>query len=101
MNKLAVSSLDLPDAPTGSPIGDPVVSRDLGLVGHVSVQLTAIVGNASLSIDSLFALKRGDVVELNESLDDPIVLLLNGKPVAKGELVAVEETFGVRITEVL
>lgn len=101
MNKLAVSSLDLPVSPASAPAGSPLVPRDLGLVGHVTVKLSALVGTASLSIESLFALKRGEVVELAESLDDPITLLLNGKPVAKGELVAVEESFGVRITELL
>lgn len=100
MTKLAVSSLDLPEA-ISAPIGTPLVARDLGLVGHVTVKLSALVGTANLSIDALFALKRGEVLALNESLDDPITLLLNGKPVAKGELVAVEESFGVRITELL
>lgn len=101
MTKLAVSSIDLPEAPAASPIGNPLVSRDLGLVGHVTVKLSALVGSATLSIDVLFALKRGEIVALNESVDDPITLLLNGKPVAKGELVAIEDCFGVRITELL
>lgn len=101
MNKLAVSSLDLPESPAPKPTGAPLLSRDLGLVGHVNVTLSAVVGTAQLSIESLFALKRGDVVALNETLDAPITLLLNGKVVARGELVAVEESFGVRITELL
>jgi flagellar motor switch protein FliN/FliY len=101
MTKLAVSSLDLPEAPSAAPSGASLVSRDIGLVGHVAVQLSAIVGTAQLSIDELFALKRGDVVTLDASVDDPITLLLNGKAIARGELVAVEECFGVRITELL
>lgn len=99
MTKTLVSSIDLPDAPAAAPTGLPLVPKDMGLVGHVPVALTALVGSVSISIEQLFALKNGDVVAMNESLDAPITLQLNGKAVARGELVAVEDNFGIRITE--
>lgn len=99
MNKTSVNSIDLPDANENAPTGSPVINKDMSLVGHVPVTLTALIGSVSISIEKLFSLKKGEVLEMNESLDMPITLQLNGKPVARGELVAVEDNFGIRITE--
>ena len=99
MNKTTVNPLDLPPASENAPTGYPLVNNDMSLIGHVPVTLTALVGSVSISIDKLFALKKGEVLEMNESLDMPITLQLNGKSVARGELVAVEDNFGIRITE--
>lgn len=99
MNKKTVNPLDLPPASENAPTGNPLVNKDMSLIGHVPVTLTALVGSVSISIDKLFALKKGEVLEMNESLDMPITLQLNGKSVARGELVAVEDNFGIRITE--
>ena len=52
-----------------------------------------------MTIDHLFALREGEVLTMNEDLNAPVTLLLNGKAVARGELVAVDECFGIRITE--
>lgn len=99
MSKTAVNPIDLPDAPESAPTGSNLLTKDMSLVGHVSVTLTALVGSVSLNIEQLFALKKGEVLSMNESYDTPVTLLLNGKPVARGELVAVEDNFGIRITE--
>jgi flagellar motor switch protein FliN/FliY len=99
MSKTAVSPIDLPEAPEALPSGSNLLSKDMSLVGHVSVTLTALVGTVSLSIEQLFAMKKGEVLPMNESFDTPVTLLLNGKAVARGELVAVEDNFGIRITE--
>lgn len=76
-----------------------VVHKDVGLVGHVQVLLSAQVGTITLSIDHLFGLKCGDVVSMNELLEAPLTLMLNGRAVARGELLAVDDHFGVRILE--
>lgn len=75
------------------------VEKDIGLVGHVKVALAAQVGTMTMSIDELFALKPGDVVSMNELLEAPLTLMLNGRQVARGELLAVDDHFGVRILE--
>jgi flagellar motor switch protein FliN len=99
MNKKPVNPIDLPAAPESVPVGNSLISKDMSLVGHVPVTLTALIGSVSISIEKLFALKKGEVIEMNESLDTPVTLQLNGKSVARGELVAVEDNFGIRITE--
>lgn len=73
---------------------------DIALVGHVEVELTAQVGTVKLSIEKLFSLKSGDVVRMTELLDEPMTLLLNGKPVARAELMAIDDHFGLRIVEI-
>lgn len=78
----------------------PLGPIDIDLVSHVDVDLTAIIGSAKISIKKLFSLKSGDTIRLNESLNSDIILEIDNKPVAKGKLVAVEDCFGVEITEI-
>lgn len=73
--------------------------KDMGLIGHVQVSLAAHVGTVTMSIEQLFGLKTGDVVSMNELLEAPLTLMLNGRAVARGELLAVDDHFGVRILE--
>jgi len=74
-------------------------AKDISLIGHVQVALSAQVGTVTMTVDQLFALKSGDVVSMNELLEAPLTLMLNGRPVARGELLAVDDHFGVRILE--
>jgi flagellar motor switch protein FliN/FliY len=78
----------------------PALSKDISLIGHVQVSMTAQVGTVTMSVEKLFSLAAGDVVAMNELLEAPLTLMLNGKPVARGELLAVDDHFGIRILEV-
>ncbi len=77
-----------------------LVSMEMGLIGHVSVNASVNVGSVDVSIEKLFSLKPGETLSLNESVDSPIKLMVDGKVVALGNLVAVEDNFGIHITEV-
>lgn len=66
----------------------------------MQVALSAQIGTVDMSVDRLFGLKAGDEVVLNEQLEAPVTLLLNGKAVARAELVAIDDHFGVRILEI-
>lgn len=79
--------------------GDAVAAKDISLIGHVQVSLAAQVGTVTMSVERLFGLKAGDVVSMNELLEAPLTLLLNGRAVATAELLAVDDHFGVRILE--
>ncbi|MFZ2752582.1 MAG: FliM/FliN family flagellar motor switch protein [Lysobacteraceae bacterium] len=74
--------------------------KDISLIGHVQVSMAAQVGTVTMSVERLFSLAAGDVVKMNELLEAPLTLMLNGKPVARGELLAVDDHFGIRILEV-
>jgi flagellar motor switch protein FliN/FliY len=73
--------------------------QDFALVGHVPVTLMAQIGSVSITVEQLFKLRCGDVVAMAEALDAPVTLLLNGKAIARGELLAVDDQLGVRVTE--
>ncbi|MBB3804626.1 flagellar motor switch protein FliN/FliY [Xanthomonas arboricola] len=77
------------------------VTRDLSMFGHVKAKLVAHVGQVEMSVDEIMALKQGDIVALDESCEALVTLVLNGKPVARGELMAVGDKLGVRIQEIL
>lgn len=76
------------------------LSKDISLIGHVQVSMTAQVGTVTMSVEKLFSLAAGDVVAMNELLEAPLTLMLNGKPVARGELLAVDDHFGIRILDI-
>jgi flagellar motor switch protein FliN/FliY len=65
----------------------------------VKVQLQVCVGEAALTIGSLLGARENEVLALDRAIDQPVDLLLEGRVVARGQLVAVDGCFGVRITE--
>ncbi|ARV21268.1 hypothetical protein NY99_23335 [Xanthomonas phaseoli pv. phaseoli] len=77
------------------------VTRDLSIFAHVKAKLVAHVGQVEMSVDQIMALKQSDVVSLEESCEALVTLMLNGKAVARGELMAVGDKLGVRIQELL
>jgi flagellar motor switch protein FliN/FliY len=96
----------LPEQP---PAGDTVPTRpgdapplpDLERLGGVSVELTVEVGRTRMSLSETLALGPGSVVTLDRLSDQPVDLLVNGRPIARGEVVVIDEEFGLRITEVV
>lgn len=70
------------------------------VLGSVDLQIEAFLGHASLTVDALRNLEPEDVVELDAPLNQAVELRLNGVVIAAGELVAVGDKFGVKITEI-
>jgi flagellar motor switch protein FliN/FliY len=68
---------------------------------RVPLHVTAQLGGCTLTIEQILELGAGAIIDLNRSAAGPIDLLLNDKAVARGEIVAVGENFGVRITELI
>ncbi len=71
------------------------------LLLNVSLSLSAELGRRSLRLGELMRLGPGAVLDLDRRVDAPVDLLVNGRLIARGEIVAVDERFGVRITEVV
>ena len=80
---------------------EPLIKRDLSLLSHVLVELTVEVGPAEMTVDELFALRAGDVVKTMQQVNQPMTLQLDGKAVALGHLVAVDDNFGFQISAIL
>jgi flagellar motor switch protein FliN/FliY len=75
-------------------------STDLERLYDVTVELAVEVGRTRMTLGQALALGPGSVVTLDRLADKPVDLLVNGKPIARGEVVVIDEEFGLRITEV-
>ena len=78
----------------------PLIGWDPEIIENVEVQLEISIGTATISVGTLFDLRRDSIVKIDRLVDEPVDLLLNGRLVAKGQLVVVEDNFGIRITEI-
>ncbi len=76
-------------------------ARNLDLLANVALGVRAEVGRCTMRISDVLQLGRGSVVELDRLADDPIDVLVNERLVARGDIVAVGDRFGVRVTEVV
>ena len=75
-------------------------SENIDLIKNVKVRLLVKLGESELTVDELFNLKEGSIMKLNEEIDTPLDILLDGKLIAQGKLVAVDDNFGVKITNI-
>lgn len=75
-------------------------SETIGLLMDVELELTAELGSAELPIKKILDFTKGSIIELDTYTSNPIDLLANGKVIAKGEVVIIEDNFGLRITDV-
>ncbi len=73
----------------------------MDLILNVEVQATVELGRASLQVRDVLELGPGSVVELEKLAGDPVDVLVNNKPFARGEVVVIDENFGVRVTEII
>jgi flagellar motor switch protein FliN/FliY len=78
----------------------PAGRQDLTRLEAVTVELTVEVGRTHMTLGETLNLGPGSVVTLDRLADKPVDLLVNGRPIARGEVVVIDEQFGLRITEV-
>jgi flagellar motor switch protein FliN/FliY len=89
-------------APSPAPVAAPVhADVNLDLILDVQVTLSLEVGRARIPIRNLLQLNQGSVVELERMASEPLDVFVNGTLVAQGEVVVVNERFGVRLTDVV
>lgn len=82
-------------------LGGAFQKENIDLIMDVPLEVTVELGRTSKSIQEILDLSPGTIIELNKIAGEPIDVLVNGKYVAKGEVVVIEESFGVRITEIV
>jgi flagellar motor switch protein FliN/FliY len=75
--------------------------QTLDFILDVTLQVTVEVGRARMTIQDLLQLGQGSVVELEKLAGEPLDIYINGKQVARGEAVIVNEKFGVRLTDII
>jgi len=84
-------------APGEAHAGPPELER----LHDVPVELAVEIGRTRMTIRETLALAPGSVVTLNRLAGEPVDLLVNGKPIARGEVVVIDEEFGLRVTELV
>jgi flagellar motor switch protein FliN/FliY len=75
--------------------------RDLNLLLDIPLNISVELGRASLLLQDVLDLAPGSVVELDKAAGEPVDVLVNGRLVARGEVVVIEDNFGIRITEIV
>ncbi len=100
--KVNVQPVQFSPLKNNSKEGKKGASKDnLQLLLDVPLQITAELGRATMKIEDVLKLGPGSIIELNKLAGEPVDLLVNGKLIAQGEVVVVDENFGVRITSIL
>lgn len=79
----------------------PVSQENMGLIMDVPLEVTVELGRTKKSIAEILDFAPGTIIELDKIAGEPIDVLVNGKFVAKGEVVVIEENFGIRVTEII
>ena len=90
-----------PCAPLSEPPPAARGSDDLGAVYDIPVQLSAVLGKATMPVSQLLRLGRGAVVELDRKVGESIDILVNNRLVARGEVVILDDRLGVTMTEII
>lgn len=84
-------------APQSNPNGNP----DLDVILDIPVSISMEVGRTAITIRNLLQLNQGSVIELDRLAGEPLDVLVNGTLIAHGEVVVVNEKFGIRMTDVI
>ncbi|WP_418315339.1 flagellar motor switch protein FliN [Piscinibacter sakaiensis] len=84
-----------------TPGQNPVAGNDINMILDIPVQLTVELGRTRIPIKHILQLAQGSVVELETLAGEPMDVLVNGYLIAQGEVVVVNEKFGIRLTDIV
>ncbi|HTU84984.1 MAG TPA: flagellar motor switch protein FliN [Solirubrobacteraceae bacterium] len=95
--------LELEQLPAAAGENLPVTGGigDLRRLSAVPVDLSVEMGRTRMTVGETLELRQGSIITLNRMAGEPVDLLVNGTPIARGEVVVIDEQFGLRVTEVL
>ncbi len=96
--EVAVQSAQFPDFDNGSTQPLP---QNMELIKDVPLQVTVRLGKTKMTIEEILELGEGSIIELDKLAGEPVDLLVNGKLVAKGEVVVIDENFGFRVKDII
>jgi flagellar motor switch protein FliN/FliY len=81
--------------------GETPAAERLGAVYDIPVQLSVVLGRATIRLNQLLRLNRGDVIELDRKVGEPVEILVNNRLVARGEIVLIDDRLGITMTEIV
>jgi flagellar motor switch protein FliN len=96
----AAELIELPDLAAAMPSGPALVGANAALLDSIEVTVQVVVGQSRTTLGQLMKLKQADVLTVDRKADYPVDIVVNGNVVARGQLVVVDDAFGVRVTEV-
>lgn len=96
----ATESIELPELAPRHTSGPAVLRPNPALLDSINVSLSVVVGQARATLGQLMALKEADLLTIDRKVDTPVDIVVNGNVVARGQLVVIDDAFGVRVTEV-
>lgn len=96
-----VQNVQLPQFGKGAPTGEPVLGGNTDLLMNVPLDVTIEIGQARRKIKDILAFSQGTVIELEKQAGAPVDIVVNGQLIAHGDVVVIDDNFGVRITEIL
>ena len=94
----------IPEAPEREPYANGAEGPGLDLIKRIPVSVQVVLGSATMTVAELMQLGRGSVVTLDRGVGEPVEILVNGRVVARGEVVVIEEEnsrLGVSLTEII
>jgi len=93
------SPMGLPDF--GTPVASGGAPSGIGLLGDVSLQVRIELGRTRMLVEDVLKLNADSVVELDKAAGDPVDIYVNGRNIARGEVLVLNENFCVRVSEIL
>lgn len=84
-----------------APGAEPQNGADLRRLSDVLMELSVEIGRTRMTVGEMLQLRAGSIVTLERLAGEPVDLLVNGTPIARGEVVIVDEQFGLRVTEIV
>lgn len=94
-NEIEYEQLDA-SAPQHQPEGEV----DLGRISGIPMELSVEIGRTQMTVGETLSLRAGSIVMLDRFAGEPVDLLVNGTPIARGEVVVIDDKFGLRISQV-
>ena len=76
-------------------------ARNLDMLMDIPLQVTVELGRTKRSVKEILELSPGSIIELDKLAGEPVDILVNNRPVARGEVVVIDENFGVRVTDII
>lgn len=75
--------------------------RDLSLFGDIMIDVRAELGKSKKKVRDILDIKKGSIIKLDKLVGEPVNIVANGKAIAKGGVVIINESLGIRITEII
>ncbi|MGN6188331.1 MAG: flagellar motor switch protein FliN [Conexibacter sp.] len=100
---MSQDNVELPalERPAGDASAGLAGGADLGRLSDVPVELAVEIGRTRMTVGATLELRPGSIVVLDRVAGEPVDLLVNGTPIARGEVVVIDEEFALRVTDVL